>query len=175
MIISKAAPVSDLEFDLDKVRGKVVTHEEVKIPASQTIVIKGLTTITGHCKCVHVLMELSPKCVNVFILGNTSGLRPGKSDVNVVIQNRSGKDVNLKPCPKIGTVIAANIVPTTQASNGFGLDEKERVTCMLAQVDSSDIPWKIHPGTSDPMDVLQKLDCLELRSGNLSCNKKLDI
>ena len=84
MIISKTAPVSDLEFDLDKVRRKVVTCEEAKIPASQTVVIKGLTTITGHCKHVHVLMELSPKCVNVFILGNTSELRPGKSDVNVV-------------------------------------------------------------------------------------------
>ena len=68
MIISKAAPVSNLEFDLDKVKGKVVTCEEVKMTASQTIFVKGLTTITGHCKHVHVLMESSPKCVNVFVL-----------------------------------------------------------------------------------------------------------
>ena len=95
-IISKAAPVSDLKFDLDNVRVMVVTCEEVTFPASQTIVIKGLTMITGHCKHVHVLMESSPKCVNVFILGNTSELRPGKSDVNLVIQNRSRKDVKLK-------------------------------------------------------------------------------
>ena len=73
-------------------------------------------------------MESSPKCVNVFVLGNTSELRPGKSDVNVVIQNRSGKDVNLKPFTKIGTIITANIVPTTQVGNGFDLNEKERVT-----------------------------------------------
>ena len=33
-IISKATSVSDLEFDLDHVRGKVVTSEEVTIPAS---------------------------------------------------------------------------------------------------------------------------------------------
>ena len=72
MIISKAALVSDPEFDLDKVRGKVVTCEEVKIPALQTVVVKGLTTITGHCKHVHVLVKPSPKCVNVFVLGNTS-------------------------------------------------------------------------------------------------------
>ena len=31
-IISKAAPVSDLEFDLDNLRGRVVTCEEVTIP-----------------------------------------------------------------------------------------------------------------------------------------------
>ena len=69
MIILKAAPVSDLEFDLDKVRGKVVTCEKVKISASQTVVIKGLTMITGHCKHVHVLVKSSPKCVHVFVLG----------------------------------------------------------------------------------------------------------
>ena len=123
MLISKAAPVSDLEFDLDQVRGKVVTCEEVKIPASQTIVVTGLTMITGHCKHVHVLMELSPKCVNVFVQGNK-------------------KDVTLKPYTEIGTVTAANLVPSTQVSNGFDLDERERVPRMLAQVESTDIPGK---------------------------------
>ena len=101
-IISKTASASYLEFDLNNVRGRVVTCEEVTIPTSQTVVIKGLTMITGHCKCVHVLVESSHKCVNVFILGNTSELRPGKLDVNVDIQNRSGKDVNLKPHTEIG-------------------------------------------------------------------------
>ena len=138
--------MNDLEFDLDKVRGKVVTCEEVKIPTSQTVVIKGLTMIIGHCKLVHVLMESSPKCVNVFILGNTSELRPGKSDLNVVLQNRSGKDVNLKSHTEIGTVIVANIVLTIQVSNGFDLDEKEGVTCMSVQVESTDILGKNSSG-----------------------------
>ena len=84
-MILKAAPVSDLEFDLKNVRGKVVTCKEVKIPTSQTVVKKGITTITGHCKCVPVLVESLPICVNVLILGNSSELRPGKSDVTVVI------------------------------------------------------------------------------------------
>ena len=95
-IISKATSVGDLEFDLDHVRGKVVTCEEVIIPASQTIVVKGLTAITGHHKCVHVLMASSPKCVNVFIPGNTSELRPGKSEIEVVIHNRFEKDMKLR-------------------------------------------------------------------------------
>ena len=88
--------------------------------------------ITGHHKCVHVLMESSPKCVNVLVLGNTSELRPGKLEVKVVIQNRSGKDVKLKPCTEIDTVISANIVLTTQVSNVFNVDEQERVSYMLA-------------------------------------------
>ena len=55
--------------------------------------------------------------MNVFILGNTSELKPGNSDIEVVIQNRSGRDMKLKPGTKVGTVVAANIVPTTQVSN----------------------------------------------------------
>ena len=106
--------MGDWEFDLDHVRGRVVTSEEVKIPTSQTVVVKGLTMITGHHKCVHVFMELSHKCVSVFILGNTSELKPGKPEVEVVIQNRSKKHVKLKAHTETGTVIAANIVPTTQ-------------------------------------------------------------
>ena len=33
--------MSDLEFDLDHVRGRVVTSGEVTIPASQTTVVEG--------------------------------------------------------------------------------------------------------------------------------------
>ena len=54
-MISKSAPVSDPEFDIDQVKGKVVTSEKVKIPTLQTVVVKGLTTVTGHqkvCPCV---------------------------------------------------------------------------------------------------------------------------
>ena len=111
-IISKAISISDPDFNLDQLKGSIVISEEVTISALQITVVKGLTTITGHHKCVHVLMELSPKCTTVFILENTSELKPGNSNIEVVIQNRFGKDVKLKPGTEIGTVIAANIVPT---------------------------------------------------------------
>ena len=104
-IISKATSVSDPEFNLDPVRGRVVISEEVTIPASQTTDVQGLTTITGHHKCIHVLLESSHKCMNVFVLGNTSELRPGNSDIEAVIQNRSDRDVKLKPGTEIVTVI----------------------------------------------------------------------
>ena len=67
-IISKSALVSELEFDLDEVKGKVVASEEVIIPTLQMTVIKGLTMVTGHWKHVHVLVEPSTKCTSVFIL-----------------------------------------------------------------------------------------------------------
>ena len=84
-IILKAISISDPDFNLDQVKGSVVISEEVTIPASQITVVKGLTTIMGHHKCVHVLVESSPKCATVFILGNTSELKPGNSDIKVVI------------------------------------------------------------------------------------------
>ena len=77
MIISKSALANDPEFDLDQVKGKVVTSEKVKVPTLQTVVVKGLTTVTGHQKCVHVLVEPSPKCTSIFVPENTSELRLG--------------------------------------------------------------------------------------------------
>ena len=133
--------------------------EEVTIPALQITVVKGLTTITGHHKCVHVLIELSPKCTNVFVPGNTSKLKPGNSNIEVVIQNRSGRDVKLKPGTWIGTVTAANIIPTTQVSNDSDVTGQEEVSSMSAHVESIDILRD----TSDMVrydlkDILQKLN-----------------
>ena len=126
-IISKSALVSYPEFDRDQVRGKVVPSEKVKIPALQTVVVKGLNMVTGHQKHVHVLVELSPMCMSVFVPGNTSELRPGGSGVMVVLRNLSGRDITLEPCTEIGTVTATNIVPSTQVGNEPKLDGKEKV------------------------------------------------
>ena len=153
-IISKATSVSDPNFDLDHVRGREVISEEITIPASQTTVLKGLTTITGHHKCIHVLMESSHKCMNVFILGNTSKLRPGNSNIEVVIQNRSDRDVKLKPGTEIGTVITANIILTMQVSNNLDVEGQE----MLAQVESSNILGETPDVSNDLKDILQKLN-----------------
>ena len=125
-IILKATSVTDPDFDLDHVRGRIVISEEVTIPASQTTVVKGLTMITGHHKHVHVLVVSSHKCMNVFVLWNTSELKPGNSNIEIVIQNRSVRDVKLKPGTETGTVITANIIPTIQVSNNLDEDGQER-------------------------------------------------
>ena len=79
--------------------------------------------------------------MNVFILGNTSELKPGNSNIEVVIQNRAEKDVKLKPDTEIGTVIAANIVPTLQVSSDLDVGGPEAVSSMSAQVESINILW----------------------------------
>ena len=115
-IISKSALISDLEFDLDQVKGKVVTSKKVKIPTFQTVVIKGLTRVTWHEKCINVLVEPPPKCRSVFASGNTSELIP------VVLRNLSGRDITLESHTEVGTVTAANIVPSMQVGNEPKLD-----------------------------------------------------
>ena len=66
--------------------------------------------------------------------------------------------MTLKPHTEIGTVTTANLVPSTQVSNGFDFDERDRVPCMSPQVESTDIPGRTHQGGSNPEDILQKLD-----------------
>ena len=164
--------MSDPNFDFEHVRGRVIS-EEVTIPASQTTVVKGLTMITGHHKCIHVLMESSHKCMNVFFLGNTSELRPGNSNIEVVIQNRSDRDVKLKPGTEIGTVIAANIIPTMQISNDLDVDGQERVSSMSAQVESTNILRETSDVSNDLKDILQKRNLSGMGEGSLGYNKLL--
>ena len=69
--------MSDQELDLDQVKGKVVTTKKVVVPALQTVIARGLTKVAGHQKHVHILVEPSPKGMNILVPGNTSELIPG--------------------------------------------------------------------------------------------------
>ena len=137
IVISKSSQVSDQEFDLDQVKGKVVTSTKVKIPAFQTVITKGPTKVTGYQKHVHVLVEPPPKCKSIFILGNTSELIPGGSGVAVVLRNLTGMDVTLEPHTEDGIVTAANIDPSIKIPGEQDLGEHEKVQCMSAQVEMS--------------------------------------
>ena len=84
-VLSKSSQVSDQEFNLDQVKGKVVITKKVIVPAFQMVIARGLTKVTGHQKHVHVLVEPSPNCTSIFVPGNTSELIPGESGVAVVL------------------------------------------------------------------------------------------
>ena len=76
-VLSKSSQVSDQKFDLDQVKGKVVITKKLIVPAFQTVIARGLTKVTGYQKHVHVLVEPSPICKNIFVPGNTTELIPG--------------------------------------------------------------------------------------------------
>ena len=82
---SKSSWVGNQDIDLDQVEGKVVITKKVIVPAFQKVITRGLPKVTGHQKCVHVLVEPSPKCKNIFIPGNTSEIIPEASGVVVVL------------------------------------------------------------------------------------------
>ena len=123
---------------MNQVKGKLVTTKKVIVPAFQTVIARGLTKVTGCQKCVHVLVEPSPKCTSIFVPGNTSELIPGESGVAVVLQNLSGRDVILDPHTEAGTVSAANIVPLILIPSNQDLSENRKVHGMSALADFPD-------------------------------------
>ena len=49
-----------------------------------------------------------------------------------------------------------------QVGNEPDLDEKEKVPCISAQVESADLPRRLQQGSRDPKGILQKLDLFDL-------------
>ena len=88
-VLSKLLQAGELdrEFDLNQAKGTVIITKKVITPAFQATVVKGLTKIPGHSKHVHVLVEPSPRCQNIFVLGTTMESKPGASQVDVALQN----------------------------------------------------------------------------------------
>ena len=171
-IISKSSQVTDQEFDLDQVKGKVVTTKKVKLPPFQTVITKGLTKVTGHQKHVRVLVEPCPNCKSVFIPGNTSKLIPGGSGVAVVLRNISWRDVTLKQHTEVGIVTAANIVQSVQIPNEQDLGEDNKIQCMSTQADLSKGP---HRELQNQKIFYRRLIHQELMSGIPRYSKKLKI
>ena len=60
-VLSKSSQVGNSKFDLAQVKGNVVITKIVTISTFQTVIVKGLMKVTGHHKCVHVLVEPSSK------------------------------------------------------------------------------------------------------------------
>ena len=105
-VLSKSSQVENNEFDLGQVKRNVVTIKIVTIPTFQTVIVKGLTKVTGHHKCFHALLESSPKCQNIFVPGNTTELKLGESQVEVVLWNLLGREVTLELNTKVGMIFA---------------------------------------------------------------------
>ena len=66
--------------------------------------------------------------------------------------------MKLKLGTEIGTVIAANIIPTMQVSDEFNVNGQERVSSMLAQVESTVILRETSDVNNNLKDIMQKLN-----------------
>ena len=155
-VLLKSSQVSDQEFHLDQVKGKVVVTKKVIVSAFQIVIVRGLTKVTGHQKHVYMVVEPSPKCKSIFVPGNTSELIPEGSGVVVVLGNISGRDIILEPHTEVGMVTDANIVPLVQVPDRQYLKENEEIQCKSAQAELSE--GKTMQEEIDPEDILQKID-----------------
>ena len=125
------------------------------------VIVKGLTKVTGHQKHVHVLVEPSPKCKNIFVPGNSTELKPGGSRVDVVLRNLSGRDIILELHTEVGIVLAANKVPSilmpgVLEKNVQDDKDDESIQCQSAQAELSES--ELRQTEMDPEEILQKVD-----------------
>ena len=171
-IISKSSQVSDQEFDLEQVKCKVVITKEVKIPTFQTMITEGLTKVTGHQNHVHVLVELSPRFMSIFVPGNTTELLPGELSVTVVLRNLSGREVILEPHTEVCIATAANTVSSIQIPNEPDMGENEKIQFMSVQAVLSK---ETHKGLQNQKIFCRRLIYQESISGIPRCNRKLGI
>ena len=91
-------------------------------------------------------------------------MKPGNSEIEIVVVNKSRQDVKLKPSTEVGSVTAANIVPTMKVSNEAEVTGSEIVSSMLAQLGSD-----VLKNTSDMVKtglkyILQKLDLSRMKN-----------
>ena len=99
-------------------------------------------------------------------------MKPGNFNIEVVIQNRSGSDVKLKPGTEIGTVTTTNIVPATQVNNDSEVTGQEKVTSMSAQVESIDALRDTSDIVrTDLKDILQKFNLSWMKDWEPSLQK----
>ena len=136
------------------------------------VVTKGLTKVTGDQKCIHVLVEPSPKCTNIFFSGNTSKLIPGGSGVAVVLRNLSGRDVTLEPHTEISMVTAANIVPSMQIPSKQDLVKMRKYNVCLHK---KSCQMRLDRKRQNQKISYRRLTYQGLITGILRCNRKLGI
>ena len=102
----------EIEWDLDSLKGKIRLTKAVTIPTNRELQVTGATTVKGHTKRCHVIVEPygenQEKC-NVTPV--YTDLKPGSSRVKIHVTNDTNKPVYLPAKMVIGVISAANVVP----------------------------------------------------------------
>ena len=100
-------PVEVQKYQLDGVKGAVLTTEKVTIPPFQTINIKANTGVKGHCMKVHVLTEPMPGPqlpAAVVPIATYGELYPGSLRVPVCLHNMSTHAMEIPAKMVVGQV-----------------------------------------------------------------------
>ena len=102
-----------VNFDLTKIDSDLMMTKPIMIPLFGCRGVKGITIITCHSQCVHVVAELmdQPVAKGVVSTCTYGKLQPGLQWVGMIIWNMCSKEVKLPAKLVIGHIQAANIVP----------------------------------------------------------------
>ena len=97
----------EIEWDLDSLKGKIRLTKAVTIPAKGELQVTGVTTVMGHTKRCHVIVE-QEKCNMTPVY---TDLKPRSSRVNIHVTNNTNKPVHLPAKMVIGVASAPYVVP----------------------------------------------------------------
>ena len=102
----------EVEWNLESLKGKIRLTKAVTIPAKGDLQVTGVTTVKGHTKRCHVIVEpYGEKQGRCNMTPVYTDLKPGSSKVKMHVMNDSNKPVQLPAKMVIRVVSAANVVP----------------------------------------------------------------
>ena len=102
----------EIEWDLESLKGKIRLTKAVTIPAKGELQVTGVTTVKGHTKRCHVIVEpYGEKQERCNMTPVYTDLKPGSSKVKMHVTNASNKLVQLPATMVIGAISAANVIP----------------------------------------------------------------
>ena len=85
------------KYVLERVKGKIHTLREVVILAFVTTVVKGITNLMTHSKCMNVLVEPGTGYLDHIAKARSYGaLKPGRDKSDVCLRNYRAKYIMLQ-------------------------------------------------------------------------------
>ena len=110
----------EIDWDLESLKGKIRLTKAVTIPAKGELQVTGVTTVKGHTKRCHMIVEpCGEKQERCNMNPVYTDLKPGSSMVKMHVRNDSNKPVQLPAKMVIGVISAANVVPAMIASKNM--------------------------------------------------------
>ena len=100
------------EYDLEGVKGKIHTLRKVIILPFGTTVVKGITNLLTHPKCLNVVVELILSYLEHIAMATSYGvLKPGRGKIDICLKNHSARQITPQKWTAVGEITAANIIP----------------------------------------------------------------
>ena len=113
-VVSKRYTMKGLdgpEYDLKGVKGKISTIKEVVIPPFKITVVKGLTNLMTHSKCLTVVVEpVTGYSEHIVMARSNRVLKLERGKIDVCLRNNSAKQITLLKWTAVGEITAANII-----------------------------------------------------------------